>query len=75
MNLCSPLPPIASFNQGPGHTSESLIPLKDGGQRGGLSAMVWLSFLLHCAAETLMPQVQILPYFGIAELKAYGLGR
>lgn len=29
------------------------------------------SFLLHCETETLMPQIQIVPHFGIAELQAY----
>lgn len=28
-------------------------------------------FLLHCETETFMPQIQILPHFGIAELQTY----
>lgn len=33
-----------------------------------------LSFLLYCAIETLMPPIQILPHFSIAELQAHSLG-
>lgn len=43
--------------------------------RWALSGSLTLSFLLHCATETLTPQIQILPHFAIAELQVYSLGR
>jgi len=40
MNLCSTLSPMVCFNPEWRHTSESLIALKDAGQKAGLSAML-----------------------------------